>query len=812
MKREFLTAPLRFALFFLVAVGLVVVLYGADRARKNQANQVIDWLPKGFQETQDFNWFLEHFYEGELLMFSWNDCAADDPSLLEIAKRLTSPREDGSPALFWKVMTTPEIKEDLTAKPISATDEEALERMQGWIVSRDGTQGCGLAFFSEEGYADVAGAVGLLRETVEEVAQIPASKLRLAGTSLDALAIDEASAESQAKLLPIFLAVCVVALFLLLGTWKAVFVVFVAAIFNEELSSALIYFCGSRADSISLLSASLMFTLTISGSLHLLNYYRDKMKREGKEGAVVGAMKRALIPCALSCLTTGMGLSSLALGKVAPIRKFGIFATLALLIGSVFFFVYISAFVEQFPIRRWARREESDDYEEEDFGQVFGRRRPMKRRGVALSERLDAFWARVPNFTLRFPWLVIVVNLAALGFFAWQLPKLQTTVTFHGMFPETARVIKDYNYLEDRIGGLIPIELVVNIPVGSNPEVNPTNELNLLYDVVAASSQVEGIESSLSALNFVPALPDPNETGFRAVGARSAFNSAFSARLGALREGCLFDDREIELDKEMNLPAARRWRVSFRVQAKSKLEYGPLLAKLRETANQTVADYQEFYELKDVSTIVTGGVPLAHKAQEQLLTDLIRSYGSAFVLILLALVVLLTGFGAGVIAMLPNILPSVLVFGAMAALGIKVDMGSMMTASVALGISVDATIHFLTWYRRGLSEGMTRQEATRFAYRECGAATTETTIICGGGMLAFAFSQFLPISRFAIMMAILLGVALYGSLIMFPAFLVAWTGWFFEPVGRRFKFGKKDKKEAPSLSKETGKDAPRRKG
>ena len=55
--------------------------------------------------------------------------------------------------------------------------------------------------------------------------------------------------------------------------------------------------------------------------------------------------------------------------------------------------------------------------------------------------------------------------------------------------------------------------------------------------------------------------------------------------------------------------------------------------------------------------------------------------------------------GAGIVAMLPNVLPVFVIFGSMGWLNISVDIGSMMTASIALGVAVDDTIHYLSWYR-----------------------------------------------------------------------------------------------------------------
>ena len=55
----------------------------------------------------------------------------------------------------------------------------------------------------------------------------------------------------------------------------------------------------------------------------------------------------------------------------------------------------------------------------------------------------------------------------------------------------------------------------------------------------------------------------------------------------------------------------------------------------------------------------------------------------------------------------------------------------MMTASVALGIAVDDTVHFLTWFRRGMQNNLNRNEAVLYSYQRCALAMTQTTLIAG---------------------------------------------------------------------------------
>ena len=131
--------------------------------------------------------------------------------------------------------------------------------------------------------------------------------------------------------------------------------------------------------------------------------------------------------------------------------------------------------------------------------------------------------------------------------------------------------------------------------------------------------------------------------------------------------------------------------------------------------------------------------------------------------------------------MIPNIFPAVIIFGMMGWCSIWIEIGSIMTASAAMGIAVDDTFHLLTWYRRGLRENMPRREALRFAMHRCAGAMIHTTLICSCALLVFSLSSFMPIRRFAWLMASLLIAALLGDLILLPAILAGPSAKCFGP-------------------------------
>jgi hypothetical protein len=215
----------------------------------------------------------------------------------------------------------------------------------------------------------------------------------------------------------------------------------------------------------------------------------------------------------------------------------------------------------------------------------------------------------------------------------------------------------------------------------------------------------------------------------------------------------------------------------------------------------------------DVSAVYTGVIPIVYKAQRTLLASLFESIFLSFFMIAFVMAVLLRPWGepvrpsnllnlrGGLLSMLPNAFPIVIVFGSMGYLAVydvKVDIGSMMTASVAMGIAVDDTIHFLNWYRYALADGATRQEAIMVAYRRCAKAMTQTTMIAGFGLFAFAFSSFTPTQRFGTLMLVLLVVALIGDLIFLPALISSPLGKYFGkelPASEREALAKKKQLE-----------------
>jgi hypothetical protein len=156
---------------------------------------------------------------------------------------------------------------------------------------------------------------------------------------------------------------------------------------------------------------------------------------------------------------------------------------------------------------------------------------------------------------------------------------------------------------------------------------------------------------------------------------------------------------------------------------------------------------------------------------------------------------MLRNIGGAMMAMLPNILPVMMVFGVYSSMNQRIELGAMITACIALGIAAHGTLHFLTWFRIALKKGASRPEATIDAFEHCGPAIWQSTLIIAIGSLALVPAELGLISRFGWLMATVMGATLFGNLVLMPQLVSGPWGWVFEP--------KKNQSSEPANSQET---------
>jgi predicted RND superfamily exporter protein len=174
----------------------------------------------------------------------------------------------------------------------------------------------------------------------------------------------------------------------------------------------------------------------------------------------------------------------------------------------------------------------------------------------------------------------------------------------------------------------------------------------------------------------------------------------------------------------------------------------------------------------DLQITVTGSVPLMMRAMDEIAQSQYSSLLLALAVISVIMIITLSSLQAGLISIIPNLIPALLAFGLMGLLDIPLDTDTLLIAPVIIGIAVDDTIHFMTHYRVELIRSRNMQQALNSTVRNVGRAVMFTTMILGLGFGLLGFSEYLGMAKIGIFGALAIFVALLCDLLLLPAILM----------------------------------------
>jgi hypothetical protein len=169
----------------------------------------------------------------------------------------------------------------------------------------------------------------------------------------------------------------------------------------------------------------------------------------------------------------------------------------------------------------------------------------------------------------------------------------------------------------------------------------------------------------------------------------------------------------------------------------------------------------------------TGPLAVVHDMVEAIQRTQVRSFASAALAVWLLVTLYFRSPGAGLLAMVPTLLPVLWTLGGMGYAGRPLDVGSAMVAAVVLGIAVDDAIHLIVPFRRGRAAGDSVADAVHAAVRMSGRAIVSTSLALAAGFAALALSPWQSIASFGLVASVAIVLALLATVVVLPALLVA---------------------------------------
>jgi predicted RND superfamily exporter protein len=522
----------------------------------------------------------------------------------------------------------------------------------------------------------------------------------------------------------------------------------------------------------------LLFVLMLPYTVYYIERYRERRALYPTEDPAFSATQAPLeiwAPCLYSCLATMAGTLAHTPSGINPVRTFGWMMTIGVGAGLGIVMTYLPA--SMVPLKPL----------------------PATGRAARPVSRGPLMW--LETLVLRAPKAVVVFSLAVLAVSIWGTTKITVETKFIDYFLKSSPIYQGLDYIDNRMGGTTPVEVILT---SKTPGYFKTAEGLVALDAAARFFDKKRVPETGNVRSFKTLVDEAKKAMTTAtdpqiiqvldalagrkyewtddaghVKADGLKDAPAEPQIGAVRDaGCRTCGKEVKQRLTRIEPGLVgefcNWNFTVsRVLVRMK-ETAPTLNRDRilKDLRAHLASIQDS-ELKALEARPTGIFLL----YSNMLNTLIDATRETFILAVIAIFVMLCWLWRSaklaLLVLLPQVLPVFLVLGTMGFTGIALDMVTVVIASVAMGVGIDAAIQYTVRFKIELAAANGDiAEAVRRSHATIGRAILIATSIVFAGFIILMFSNFKPTIWFGMFTGLAILMGLFASLTTLPATFV----------------------------------------
>jgi len=529
----------------------------------------------------------------------------------------------------------------------------------------------------------------------------------------------------RAVFLPISFLVAMIVLFFIFRQLKSILIPLIAISTTLIWVAGIMAYLGISINVVSYLTFNLLMIIGASNAIHLLMKYHEGLSlglnQRDSLDRVIQKIGGALF---LTSFTTAVGFCSLGFTNIKVTQQFG------LLVGFGVILMFILTIIIMPIILNYIRPPDTEHIDR------------LIRGGQFLSaDRLNAWNQKNPVPILTVSAVLFIGAVFGLFRIDYNASVLEDLKPGNPLFD-------DLHYVEKKMGGTLPLEVIIDTKT-ENGSLQP-GFLENIQKFKKNILKTPEINTAVTPGDYLMLANEEWGGGVRKLPETEDDALSFTVD---------FDRVQLLLNDDYS-----KTRISCRI---SDLPFDRGMQIRDEILTAGKALFGD-----NVVITVTGSTLLALSTGRHLVKNLTTSFIIAFVIIFLSIVFLFKSFRLSLLAILPNIIPLMIAGGLMGYLGIKLRPSTAMTFSIALGIAVDNTIHFLARFRQEFKESGNYEKAVSETLLTTGKAIISTGVILSLGFFVLYFSEFVPNHEFGLLATIIIITAVCGSLILLPVLIL----------------------------------------
>lgn len=490
--------------------------------------------------------------------------------------------------------------------------------------------------------------------------------------------------------------------------------------------TGILAFLGWKVTIISSNFFSLLLVMTLSVTIHLVVRYRELAQSNPDleyHTLIQNTLEQMLKPCLFTTLTSIVAFGSLLISGIRPVIDFGWMMSIGVIIALVLSFIaflIIMCFLPKVQVPK--------------FNTELG----FTHNLAQLSEKFSNYFLVV---------LLLFIGLSIVG-----INKLSVENRFIDYFKESTEINQGLTLIDKKLGGTIPLEIIFDELAEDywyNEDLRTDiHKIHQYLDNLDETGKVLSIDTLMQILTHANDNKTPN----------SYFLNIIKSQISESARAQVLDPYISEDSGQL--------RMVTRIHETNKnLKHTALIEKIENYITKDIG-------FKKGSFHTTGMLVLYNNMLQSLFDSQIKTIIVVFIMIFIMFLIIFKSFSLSILAIIPNMIPSIFIFGIMGLMNIPLNLMTITISAIAIGIGVDNAIHYIHRFKVEFSKDHDYLATMYRSHNSIGLAMFYTSITVTLGFLILALSNFIPSLYFGVFTAIAMLSALLVNLTLLPKLIL----------------------------------------
>jgi predicted RND superfamily exporter protein len=525
---------------------------------------------------------------------------------------------------------------------------------------------------------------------------------------------------------PLSMLLVVIVLAIAFRTWRGVLVPLTTVIIGVVWTTGFMVLMGTAITMGTLVLNPLLMVVGIASGIHLISQYYIEVEPGRQSADVVRhALDHVASPIMVAAATTLIGFGTLIFTPIRAVREFGEYSVFGITVILLAAFTVVPALLTLLPVPPLDRI-------------------PDVQGGGWLPGKLK----QVGALAVRKRRAVLVCGLLVLLVSIWGITRIRVETDYISFFDPGSFIRVENSLIGQRLAGTQPLYVVIE---GGEPQaVTRLEVLAAMRDLQEFIDRQPGVDKTISLLDYlalVRRVLQPEATG------------DFPESQSEVEQTLLLINAT-EIAAVLNRDASRA-NIVVRTSLSGSTAVGDLVARVQEYADSRFP--------RGVGVRPTGTVVLLSQSADALAWGQVTGLWQELAALLALLSFMFLSVRVGIMALIPNVFPTFLLFGIMGWSGITLNISTSMIAAIAIGIAIDDTIHLLSTFNSELRKTGSQAQAVINAMGSAGQAAFFIALALSAGFFIVCLSNFQPVRHFGLLSGVTMGVAVLVEFFLTPA-------------------------------------------